>query len=117
MSVAFLAIGAASLHLLKLHRLQAEKIRVLHNQLSALCSGASGIDERILQFEQTISHLKEQQKTLELGGNGHIQSYENAIRLAKRGAGEAQLINNFNLSDEEAHLINRLHGDQADQLH
>lgn len=117
MSAVFLAIGAATLHLMKLHRLQAEKIRVLHHQLSALCSGANGIDERILQFEQTVSHIQEQQKTLELGASrSHSPSYENAIRSAKKGAGEAQLIDNFNLSDEEAHLINRVHG-ETNQLH
>jgi hypothetical protein len=117
MSAVFLVIGAAVLRLLKMHQLQAERIRALQNQLSALCSGASGTDNRILQFEKTLTKMKDQQQTLELSGqNGSTRGYDHAIRLARKGAGVKQLIDNCNLSDEEAHLISRLHGDSVKQM-
>lgn len=114
MSAVFLVIGLAAMRLLKLYQLQSERIRTLQNQLSALCEGASGTDERILQFEQTLSKIRDHQHTLDLQTNGQ-PGYDHAIRLARKGAGIEQLIDNCNLSDEEAHLINRLHGRSADQ--
>jgi L-asparaginase II len=117
MSAVFLVIGAAVLRLLKMYQHQAERIRTLQNQLSALCSGASGTDNRILQFEKTLSKMKDQQQTLELSShNGSARAYDHAIRLARKGAGVEQLIDNCNLSDEEAHLISRLHGDMREPL-
>jgi hypothetical protein len=77
--------------------------------LSALCAGAVGADNRIVKFEQVLNQLKEHQNTLDLGMSSQ-HSYDHAIRLARKGAGMDQLIDNCNLSDEEAHLINRLHG-------
>jgi hypothetical protein len=88
---------------------QAAIIADLQNQLSAFCAGAVGADNRIVKFEQMLNQLKEHQNTIDLGMQSHT-SYEHAIRLARKGAGMNQLIDNCNLSDEEAHLINRLHG-------
>ena len=39
-------------------------------------------------------------------------NYDHAIRLAKKGVASNQLIDSCNLSEEEAHLIKRMHGDQ-----
>jgi len=104
-----LIITGISARLFKTNRAQAEKIAGLQNQLSVLCVGAVGTDERILRFEQTLNKVKEHQNTLDLGGTSQ-HSYDHAIRLARKGVGINQLIDNCNLSDEEAHLINRLHG-------
>jgi uncharacterized protein DUF2802 len=112
---ALIAIGIAA-RLFKINRMQAEKIAGLQNQLSVLCVGAVGTDERILRFEQTLSKLKEHQNTLDLGTTTQ-QSYEHAIRLARKGAGINQLIDSCNLSDEEAHLISRLHGGDIQSSH
>lgn len=105
-------LGAATLRLLQLHRIQGERIRALQEQLQALCAGATGTDERILQFEQMLSKLRERQHVLDIGLGGQ-QGYDHAIRLARKGAGVSQLIDSCNLSDEEAHLISRLHGGQT----
>lgn len=121
MIAVFVVIGMAVLRLQKLLQLQSSRIQTLQNQLTALTSGASGTDERILQFEQTLGKIKEQQKSFELtGSSASAKAYDNAIRLARKGAGEAQLINHFDLSTEEAHLISRLHGAQlheSDNVH
>lgn len=102
--------------LFKKNRMQAAKIAGLQNQLSVLCIGAVGTDERILRFEQTLNKLKEHQNTLDLGTTTQ-QSYEHAIRLARKGVGINQLIDSCNLSDEEAHLISRLHGGDIQNSH
>jgi hypothetical protein len=101
--------GVASVRLFKLNHSQAEKIAGLQNQLSILCTGAVGTDARILHFEQALTKLKERQNTLDLGMSSQ-HSYDHAIRLARKGVGINQIIDNCNLSDEEAHLISRLHG-------
>jgi len=93
----------------RLSRAQATQINALQQQLSALCSAAVGSDERIVRFEQTLMKIREQQSTLDLG-QPHQQSYEHAIRLARKGVDVNQLIDNCNLSEEEALLISRLHG-------
>ena len=127
MTTFFLAIGSiltaviisgACYRLYKLNHLQTEKIASLQNQLSALCAGAVGTDERIIHFEQTLNQLKEHQNTISLDIPTQ-HSYDHAIRLARKGVDINQLIDNCNLSDEEAHLINRLHGskDHAQELH
>lgn len=106
-----LIITVGCLRMVKQNRLQSEKIAALQNQLAALCAGAVGTDERILRFEKTLSKIKEHQNTLDLSvGNAH--SYDHAIRLARKGVSMEQLIDNCNLSDEEAHLISRLHGSE-----
>ncbi len=104
-----LLVASACYRLFKLNQQQTEKIAGLQNQLSILCAGAVGTDERIIRFEQTLSHLKEHQNTLDLGLSPQ-PGYDHAIRLAKKGVGIHQLIDNCNLSDEEAHLISRIHG-------
>lgn len=108
MTIITLLITHACYRLYKLNQHQAAKIASLQNQLAVLCAGAVGTDERIIRFEQTLHQLKEQQHTLDLGVNTQ-QSYDHAIRLARKGASITQLIDNCNLSDEEAHLISRLH--------
>lgn len=108
-SLAALIVASTSYRLFKLNKAQAAKIADLQNQLSALCAGAVGADNRIVKFEQVLNQLKEHQNTLDLGMSSQ-HSYDHAIRLARKGAGMDQLIDNCNLSDEEAHLINRLHG-------
>ena len=113
MSAVFLITGLAAMRLLKMHQHQAEQIHALKNQLSALCEGAAGTDDRILRFEQTLNKLRDHQHAIDLTANSSQPSYDHAIRLARKGAGIAQLIDNCNLSDDEAHLISRLHGQRG----
>lgn len=108
MTIITLLVSHACYRLYKLNKQQTAKIVSLQSQLAVLCAGAVGTDERIVRFEQTLHKLKEQQHTLDLGTNTQ-QGYDHAIRLARKGASINQLIDNCNLSDEEAHLISRLH--------
>jgi hypothetical protein len=113
--IAGLIVAGTSYRLFKLNQAQAAKIADLQSQLSALCAGAVGADNRIVKFEQTLNQLKEHQNTLDLGMSTQ-HSYDHAIRLARKGVGINQLIDNCNLSDEEAHLISRLHGSDNSEL-
>lgn len=112
--IATLIVCITGYRLFRLNRVQAEKITGLQSQLSVLCAGAVGTDDRIHKFEQTLSSLKEQHNTLSLGTSSSPPSYDHAIRLARKGVGTEQLMDNCNLSDEEAHLISRLY-DSEDQ--
>jgi hypothetical protein len=117
-SISLVAIIAASTthRLFKLNQHQAEKIAGLQDQLSVLCAGAVGSDKKVMKFEQTLNQLKEHQNTLDLGMSSQQHNYDHAIRLARKGVGMNQLIDNCNLSDEEAHLISRLHGDSNEDF-
>ncbi len=108
-SLLILIIASAGYRFYKLGERQTEKIADLENQLSILSAGAVGSDDRIVQFEQALSQLKEHQNTMSIGLSPQ-PSYDHAIRLAKKGVAINQLIDNCNLSDEEAHLIDRIHG-------
>ena len=109
--VGLLGIGLfiTSYRFFRLSRSQANQISALQQQLAALCSAAVGSDERIVRFEQTLGKMREQQTSMNLG-QPQLQSYEHAIRLARKGVDVNQLIDNCNLSEEEALLITRLHG-------
>tara|TARA_R110001606_G_scaffold361754_7_gene515293 strand:- start:209812 stop:210201 length:390 start_codon:yes stop_codon:yes gene_type:complete len=115
MTIICLLVTHACYRLYKLNQQQTTKIASLQNQLAVLCAGAVGTDERIIRFEQTLHQLKEQQHTLDLGINTQ-QGYDHAIRLARKGASINQLIDSCNLSDEEAHLISRLHSNDHQEL-
>jgi len=106
---------ATSYRFFRLSRSQANQISALQQQLSALCSAAVGSDERIVRFEQTLMKIREQQNSMDLG-QPQQQSYEHAIRLARKGVDINQLIDNCNLSEEEALLITRLHGMQRQSV-
>jgi len=109
-SLVAVIVATTSYRLFKLNQHQAAKITGLQDQLSVLCAGAVGSDKKISRFEQTLNQLKEHQNTLDLGMSSQQHNYDHAIRLARKGVSMNQLIDNCNLSDEEAHLINRLHG-------
>lgn len=93
-------------------RAQANQLSQLEQQLSGLCAAAVGADERVVKFEQALHKIKEQHNTMSLGPLQQ-QGYEHAIRLARKGVAIEQIIDNCNLSDEEARLISRLHGLQG----
>lgn len=113
-----LVLVLISVRFYRLHKAQSSQIIALEQQLAGLCAAAVGADERVVKFEQMLNKLREQQNTLDIGSS-HQQGYEHAIRLARKGISVDQIIDNCNLSDEEARLINRLHGLQprGDELH
>lgn len=113
-----LAVAACFYQVFKLIRIQATQLSQLEQQLAGLCAAAVGSDERVVRFEHAINKLKEQHNTLSLS-SVQQQGYEHAIRLARKGVAVEKIVDNCNLSDEEARLISRLHGLQTrrEELH
>jgi hypothetical protein len=85
------------------------QISDLQSQLTILTSGAVGIDQRLSQFESTLKTLQERQMSLSQA-IAPQNDYDHAIRLAQKGVDVGQLIDTCNLTDEEAHIIERMHG-------
>ena len=56
-----LIVASVSYRLYKLNQAQEKSISSLQNQLSTLCAGAVGTDDRILQFSLLLNQLKESQ--------------------------------------------------------
>ena len=102
-------MAAIGYHLYRYQQSQIAIISDLQNQLAALCSGTVSTDERLIKFERTLTKLSEQQGSLS-SSIAPQHNYDHAIRLAKKGVASNQLIDTCNLSDEEAHLIERMHG-------
>ena len=95
-------------------RLHAEHERVkrLHQELelvrqsiSGLTAGAVGMDRRMRGLEAREKELSERQETYEIE-----QPYGHAIRLVQQGASVRRLVDELDLSESEADLIVRLHG-------
>lgn len=109
LGLCLLLVVLMTLRFYQLHKVQSAQIIALEQQLAGLCAAAVGADERVVKFEQMLNKLREQQNTVDLGSSRQ-QGYEHAIRLARKGVSVDQIVDNCNLSDEEARLISRLHG-------
>lgn len=118
-ALALLAAVAAVAGLYRLQRsLGRERARAqdLHQQLelvrqsiSGLTAGAVGVDRRMQRLEASGKALAERQETFEIQ-QADEQPYGHAIRLVQQGAGVARLVDELELSENEAELIVRLHG-------
>lgn len=107
-------VGAASVNA----RLQAEQARVkeleqqlelVRQSISGLTTGAVGMDRRMQQLETREKVLSERQETYEIQ-QADDQPYGHAIRLVQQGASALRLVQELDLSESEADLIVRLHG-------
>lgn len=91
--------------------LQAQKrIDSLSSNLSALCSGAVGVDRRLARLERNSRDLKSRQENFEAHGQVEQPTYGDAIRLVRQGASAQRLVEDIGLSRSEADLIVMLHG-------
>ena len=81
----------------------------LKRTLNALCSSAVGVDRRMGRLEVGKRELQQRQETIEQ----HTKSdhpYADAIKVAQKGATASQLVEEFEISRNEADLIVMLHG-------
>ena len=107
-------VGAASAN----KRLCAERARsaqlqqeleLVRQSISGLTAGAVGMDRRMHRLETREKVLSERQETYE-NQQSDEQPYGHAIRLVQQGAGVGRLVDELDLSESEADLIVRLHG-------
>jgi len=89
-----------------LYQLQAQSVH-------GLTSSAIGVDRRLKHIESRAQTLDERQDSIE---HDHVDErpYDRAIRMAKQGAGVRRLVEELELSESEADLIARMHGDGPD---
>jgi hypothetical protein len=89
-------------------QLQVE-LDLVRQSISGLTAGAVGVDRRMQRLEAREKVLSERQETYEIQQSDE-QPYGHAIRLVQQGAEVSRLVDELQLSESEAELIVRLHG-------
>lgn len=85
------------------------QLALLRQSISGLTAGAVGVDRRLMRLEDREKLLAERQETYE-NQQTDEQPYGQAIRLVQQGAGVNRLVDELELSESEADLLVRLHG-------
>jgi len=87
----------------------AQQMLLVRQSISGLTAGTVGMDRRLSVLETREKQLTERQETIEIQ---HVddQPYGHAIRLVQKGAAARRLVDELALSESEADLIVRLHG-------
>jgi hypothetical protein len=85
------------------------EMQLLQQSVSALTAGALGLDRRLDRLAAREQVLAERQETYEIQ-QADEQPYSHAIRLVQQGASVNRLVEELELSESEASLIVRLHG-------
>ncbi len=88
----------------------ASELDMLRQDFNALCSGAVGVNKRVLRLEQRGRDLQQRQDSMEQQQKPSQRPYGEAIQLVQKGADAARLVEEFGLSRSEAELIVMLHG-------
>lgn len=86
------------------------RISALSDSISALCSGAVGVDQRVNRLERRGRDLVYRQETMESQQHAD-RPYAEAISLVHKGATVERLEEELGLSQSEAELVFMLHGD------
>jgi biopolymer transport protein ExbB/TolQ len=110
--VAWVGAASANMRLSEAQKHAAQlqqELELVRQSISGLTAGAVGMDQRMLRLEAREKALSERQETYE-NQQSDEQPYGHAIRLVQQGAGVGRLIDELDLSESEADLIVRLHG-------
>jgi len=121
-----LVVGAAVLLLIviqwQFHQYNKTKIEQLNQELAklkstlnALISSAVGVDRRVNMLEKGKIELQQRQESMEQH-NRSDRPYAEAIHRAQQGATANQLMDEFEMSQNEADLIVMLHRSSNPEL-
>ena len=88
-----------------------QQLELIRQSISGLTAGAVGMDRRVHRLEQREKALSERQESFEIQ-QADEQPYGQAIRLVQQGAGVNRLVDELELSESEAELIVRMHGER-----
>ncbi len=105
--VSLLALGVAVYLYLQSRRWMVEaeaNQRVLQADMRALANSAIGVGERVRELEQRVRQLADRQEQQVLNEPAS-QSYQQARKLAQRGADTEELVEIYGLTQGEAELI------------
>jgi hypothetical protein len=119
-AVAAAALGAAVLAALAVMRLQ-RRVGELERECSdalaqfrSLAAGAVGQNQHVSRLEEQLGRLRQQLESV-ASQEGGGATFNQAIRLARRGAGADQIMETCGLSRMEADLVVLLHRESASQ--
>lgn len=92
------------------------RLKTLQQDMRSLCNAAVTMGERMGRQERNMQRLDEKQEQLGVrqermasGGEGEERSFEQAIRMARRGSSVEELMSMFSLTRGEAELIAMMH--------
>lgn len=89
------------------------KIEVIQQDVSALCTSGLGVDERVGGAEQRVRSMIERLEELEENdSHEHLQEFQTAIKLAQEGAMADEIVEKCHLTTDEARLLLKLHQTQ-----
>lgn len=88
------------------------RLQLQQQSISGLMAGALGVDRRLRGIDGELLGQAERQDTVERQQQAE-QPYGEAIRLVKQGAATSRLVEELGISESEADLIVRLHGEGA----
>lgn len=112
--IGFLGLMSALLAIRAVHGWRAQALSLesslaaLRRELELLTSVSVKAGRRVARVEQQYSGVADRVDQVEM--RGPVQSYDQAIDFARRGADTDQLTQQFGLSRSEADLVTRLHG-------
>jgi len=85
-----------------------QRIGVLENELSAMMDGAFGVASHLQKVETNLKHITQRQEQMQQRDMGNLP-YNEAVRLASKGADVSELVEHCGLSRSEAELVEMLH--------
>ena len=112
---ATLALVLNTRHVQQLMRQQHQSLETVQRDLRALCNAAVQVGARVNQLEQVAKELQQRQRELGLRQEKMIQpepearNFEQAIKLAQKGASVEELMDICGLSRGEAELMSMMH--------
>ena len=99
----------------ELIQVQTLALEVVQNDLRALCNAAVQVGGRVNLLEQSVKQLQQRQQELGLRQDKMVhpepeaRSFEQAIKLAQKGASVEELMDICELSRGEAELLSMMH--------
>lgn len=102
--LSFALLGLFYLYSRNMFSLHRHHIKIVREDLSAMCNGSLGLGERLSNLESRFSRLAQRQEYLELQ-EAPERSYKQAIKMVKRGADIDELMEDCGLARGEAELI------------
>jgi len=85
-----------------------QRIEVLENELSAMMDGAFGVASHLQKVETNLKNTTQRQEQMQQRDMGNLP-YNEAVRLASKGADVSELVEHCGLSRSEAELVEMLH--------
>lgn len=112
---ALLALLMIHRRLRQLMHQQQQSLEIVQKDMRALCNAAVQMGGRVHGLEQALKELQQRQQELGLRQDKLVypepeaRSFEQAIKLAKKGASVEELMEIYDLSRGEAELMSMMH--------